>query len=134
MGAIGGSCECDIWYHIYPLGFLGAEDQNPAPGAADGPVTHRLSELVPWLDYLTDLGITALLIGPVFESETHGYDVVDPYRVDRRLGTEADLVNLIDECHRRSLRVGLDAVFHHVGRAASLLSRRAGEPPAVRLV
>jgi cyclomaltodextrinase len=116
MGAIGRSCECDIWYHIYPLGFLGAEDQNPAPGATDGRVTDRLSELVPWLDYLTDLGITALLMGPVFESETHGYDLVDPYRVDRRLGTEADLVNLIDECHRRSLRVGLDAVFHHVGR------------------
>jgi cyclomaltodextrinase len=108
--------ECDIWYHVYPLGFLGAEYQNPAPGAADGPVTHRLPELVPWLDYLADLGITALLIGPVFESETHGYDVVDPYRVDRRLGTEADLVSLIEESHCRSLRVGLDAVFHHVGR------------------
>lgn len=108
--------ESDIWYHIYPLGFLGAEDENPAPGAADGPIVHRLPGLVDWLDYLVDLGVTALLIGPVFESETHGYDIVDPYRVDRRLGSEADLVHLIDECHRRSLRVGLDAVFHHVGR------------------
>ncbi len=115
--ALGGSRgEGDIWYHVYPLGFLRAEDHNPAPGTADGPVTRRLTELVPWLDYLVDLGFTALLIGPVCESETHGYDVVDPYRVDRRLGTEADLVNLIDECHRRSLRIGLDAVFHHVGR------------------
>lgn len=108
--------ESEIWYHIYPLGFLGAEDENPAPGAADGTIVHRLPGLVDWLDYLVDLGITALLIGPVFESETHGYDVVDPYRVDRRLGGEADLVHLIDECHRRSLSVGLDAVFHHVGR------------------
>jgi cyclomaltodextrinase len=108
--------ENDIWYHVYPLGFLGAEDQNPAPGASEGPVVHRLAGLVDWLDYLVDLGINALLLGPVFESETHGYDVVDPYRVDRRLGTEADLIHLIDECHRRSLRVGLDAVFHHVGR------------------
>jgi cyclomaltodextrinase len=109
--------EDAIWYYIYPLGFLGAEDDNPAPGASAGPVVHRLPGLVDWLDYLVDLGISALLIGPVFESETHGYDVVDPYRVDRRLGTEADLVYLIDECHRRSLSVGLDAVFHHVGRA-----------------
>lgn len=108
--------ESDIWYHLYPLGFLGAEDENPAPGAADGPIAHRLPGLVDWLDYLVDLGITALLMGPVFESESHGYDVVDPYHVDRRLGTEADLVHLIDECRRRSLRVGLDAVFHHVGR------------------
>lgn len=108
---------CDIWYHVYPLGFLKAEDQNPAPGCDTGSVSHRLPELVTWLDYLVDLGITGLLIGPVFESETHGYDVVDPYRVDRRLGTETDLIGLIDEAHRRSLRVGLDAVFHHVGRA-----------------
>jgi glycosidase len=109
-------CECDVWYHVYPLGFLGAELENSAAGTARGPVTHRLSQLVDWLDYLVELGITALLLGPVFESETHGYDVVDPYRVDHRLGTEEDLVRLIDECHRRSLRVALDCVFHHVGR------------------
>jgi glycosidase len=77
---------------------------------------NRLPQLVDWLDYLAELGITALLLGPIFESETHGYDVVDPFRVDRRLGTEEDLVQLIDECHRRSLRVALDVVFHHVGR------------------
>ncbi len=108
--------ESETWYHIYPLGFLGAEDENPAPGATDGPVVHRLPGITDWLYYLVDLGITALLFGPVFESESHGYDVIDPYRVDRRLGSEADLVHLIDECHRRSLRVGLDVVFHHVGR------------------
>src|SRR6476620_264328 len=102
--------ECDVWYHLYPLGFLGAEPENSAPDAGGGSVTHRLPELVDWLDYLVELGITGLLLGPVFESETHGYDVVDPYRVDRRLGSEADLTLLIDECHRRSLRVALDAV------------------------
>jgi glycosidase len=75
-----------------------------------------LPDLLDWLDPLVQLGITALLFGPVFESETHGYDVVDPLRVDRRLGSESDLVRLIEECHRRSLQVGLDAVFHHVGR------------------
>ena len=106
----------DIWYHLYPLGFLGAEDRNPAPGAVDGPVSRRLGDLVVWLDHLVELGVTALLLGPVFESESHGYDIVDPLRVDRRLGNETDLVYLIDECHQRSLRVGLDVIFHHVGR------------------
>ena len=106
----------DIWYHLYPLGFLGAEDRNPAPGEVNGPVSHRLADLVVWLDHLVELGVTALLLGPVFESESHGYDVVDPFRVDRRLGSETDLVRLIDECHQRSLHVGLDVVFHHVGR------------------
>jgi cyclomaltodextrinase len=109
----------DIWYHLYPLGFLGAEDRNPAPSAAAGPVSRRLADLVAWLDHLVELGVTALLLGPVFESESHGYDVVDPFRVDRRLGSETDLIHLIDECRQRSLRVGLDVVFHHVGRGHS---------------
>jgi glycosidase len=101
---------------VYPLGFLVAEAENPTPGGSNCPVVHRLPELIEWLDYLVELGITAVLLGPVFESETHGYDVVDPFRVDRRLGTEDDLAMLIEACHRRSLRVGLDAVFNHVGR------------------
>ena len=108
--------EGDVWFHLYPLGFLAAETENPVPDTADVPIKHRLPELIDWLDYLVELGITALLIGPVFESESHGYDVVDPFRVDRRLGTEEDLVALIDACHRRSIKVGLDAVFNHVGR------------------
>lgn len=107
----------DIWYHLYPLGFLGAEDRNPAPGAAEGPFSGRLRDLVGCLDYLGELGVTAVLLGPVFESESHGYDIVDQRRIDRRLGDEADLVHFVDECHRRSLLVGLDVVFHHVGRA-----------------
>ena len=106
----------EVWYHLYPLGFLGAEDRNPAPGATAGPISHRLAELVVWLDHLVELGVTGLLLGPVFESGSHGYDVVDPLRIDRRLGKEEDLLRLIDECHQRSLRVGLDVVFNHVGR------------------
>ncbi len=105
-----------IWYHLYPLGFLGAEKQNPSPGTADGPIEHRLRRLEGWLDYFTELGVTGLMLGPVFESETHGYDTVDYFRVDRRLGDEADLVRLIERCHARGLRVLLDGVFNHVGR------------------
>ncbi|NMQ28918.1 hypothetical protein E4Q23_14800 [Candidatus Accumulibacter phosphatis] len=116
----------EIWYHLYPLGFLGAEERNPAPGAVDGPTAHRLRDLVGWLDHLVELGVTALLLGPVFESESHGYDVVDPFRVDRRLGSETDLLHLIDECHQRSLRVGLDVVFNHVGRGHAFFCRRSG--------
>lgn len=106
----------EVWYHLFPLGFLEAEKQNPDPGGVDDAVTHRLPELAGWLDYLVGLGVTGVLLGPVFESESHGYDTVDPLRIDRRLGDEADLVALIEECHRRSLAVGLDAVLHHVGR------------------
>src|SRR5690242_15395299 len=106
----------DVWYHIYPLGFLEAENTNPAPGSQNGEATPRLDGLIPWLDYVTELGVTAILLGPVFESETHGYDVVDPFRIDRRLGSEEEFVRLVEECHSRSLKVGLDLVLHHVGR------------------
>ena len=111
--AIDRMDECEVWYHVYPLGFLGAELENSCARARS---YHRLPQLIEWLDYLVELGVTALLLGPIFESETHGYDVVDPYHIDRRLGTEEDLIRLLDECHRRSLRLALDGVFHHVGR------------------
>ncbi len=123
-----------IWYHIYPLGFLGAEPTNPHSGIADGPVTHRLARLEEWLDYLVNLGATGIQLGPVFESESHGYDTVDYFRVDRRLGDEADLVRLFDACHTRGLRVLLDGVFNHVGRRfpafVDVQQRREASPSA----
>jgi hypothetical protein len=48
----------DIWYHLYPLGFLNAEDRNPAPGPADGPVSRWLVDLVVWLDHLAIPALT----------------------------------------------------------------------------
>ena len=60
--------------------------------------------------------MTALLLGPVLESGTHGYDTADLFRVDRRLGSNDDLKALIAACHENGLKVMLDAVFHHVGR------------------
>jgi cyclomaltodextrinase len=105
--------EHAIFWHVYPLGFVGApptaDDPTPTP-------TPRLRALVPWLDHLVELGANALLLGPVFASETHGYDTVDHYRVDSRLGTSDDLADLVDQAHRRGVRVVLDGVFNHVGR------------------
>src|SRR4051794_34261353 len=99
-----------IWWHVYPLGFLGAE------ATATSATTPRLRGLHAWLDYLLGLGANGLALGPVFASETHGYDTRDHFRVDPRLGTEADLVALVEACHERGIRVQLDGVFNHVGR------------------
>ena len=57
-----------VFYHIYPLGCLGAPERNPFDGAA----VDRLSGLHDWTDYLADLGIDAVYLGPVFESSAHG--------------------------------------------------------------
>lgn len=101
------------WWHVYPMSALGAE---PAALPDAGEVRRRLPRLHEWLPYARGLGCDGLLLGPVFASETHGYDTVDHFRVDRRLGDEGDLVALVEAAHAAGLRVVLDGVFNHVGR------------------
>jgi cyclomaltodextrinase len=100
-----------IWWHVYPLGFTGAEpDARPA-------VVHRLGQLAPWFDYAIRLGASGLALGPVFAAETHGYDTVDHYRVDPRLGDGEDFDRLVHDAHEHGLKVLLDGVFNHVARS-----------------
>ena len=101
-----------IFYHIYPLGLFGAPAQNDF----SSPSTGHLQALKPWIDHMRELGCTALYLGPVFESSTHGYDTVSYSHVDRRLGSNDDLRELVAYAHERGIRVILDGVFHHVGR------------------
>ncbi|GAA4265941.1 alpha-amylase family glycosyl hydrolase [Frondihabitans peucedani] len=114
-----------VWWHVYPLGFVGADttgtDRSPAP---------RLLDLVPWLDHLLALGANGLALGPVFESSTHGYDTTDWFTIDPRLGTEADLVALIEAAHAKGVRVMLDGVFNHVGPAFPALVEARRDPGA----
>ena len=56
------------------------------------------------------------MLGPIFESVTHGYDTLDHYRIDARLGDDADFDSLIAACHERGIQVMLDGVFNHVAR------------------
>jgi cyclomaltodextrinase len=94
-----GWVEHAIWCQIYPLGFVDAESAAPS---TDGAVSHRLLQLNGWLDYAVDLGVSGLALGPVFASETHGYDTADYYRIDPRLGEEADFDDLITQAHARA--------------------------------
>ncbi len=112
MACVAHWAETAVFWHLYPLGFVGAPASATDPDAA----APRLRRLNNWLDYLIDLGANGLLLGPVFASETHGYDTVDHYRIDPRLGTEADLVDLFEQASSRGIRVVLDGVFNHVGR------------------
>ncbi len=100
-----------IFYHIYPLGLAGAPEQN-----SHEITVHRLRNLWPWVDHLKGIGCTALYIGPLFESSSHGYDTSDYYKVDSRLGDNNDLKELVAYCHEQGLRVILDGVFNHSGR------------------
>lgn len=101
-----------IWWQVYPLGFVGAYPADPPPT----PDEHRLRRIVDWLDHAIELGTSGIALGPVFASRTHGYDTTDHYRIDPRLGDDADFDHLIAEAHERGLRVLLDGVFNHVAR------------------
>ena len=100
-----------VFYHIYPLGLLGAPEKN----SYTEPV-HRLNDLLPWIGHMKDIGCNALYIGPLFESGSHGYDTTDYRKVDSRLGTNEDLKNFVAQCHSQGIRVILDGVLNHVGR------------------
>jgi glycosidase len=70
------------------------------------------------LGYLSDLGITALYLTPIFTSPTyHRYKPVNFFEVDPLLGGNEEFERLIEECHGRDIRIVLDAVFNHVGIA-----------------
>jgi len=101
-----------IFYHIYPLGFCGALTRNDFRSE---PV-NRIKKIADWIPHLRELGVTALYLGPVFESTYHGYDTADYHRVDRRLGSNADLAVLSRNLHENGIRLVLDGVFNHVGR------------------
>jgi glycosidase len=101
-----------VFYHIYPLGFCGAEPRNDFQSA---PVP-RLELVSDHIPHMKELGCNALYLGPLFESSAHGYDTADYFKVDRRLGAEDTLRHLVDDCHRAGIRVVLDGVFNHVGR------------------
>ena len=74
-----------VFYHIYPLGLCGCAHENdgqPTPGA--------FAKLEAWAAHAAKLGCTAIYIGPLFESGSHGYDTIDYRLVDRRLGTNEE--------------------------------------------
>ena len=100
-----------IFYHIYPLGLLGAPKENTYDG-----VTHRMKELDPWIDHIKEIGCNALYIGPLFESVGHGYETTDYRKLDSRLGDNSDLKRFVLRCHDKGIRVILDGVFNHTGR------------------
>lgn len=100
-----------VFYHIYPLGFCGAPEFNPG-----GACVPRLDKLRGWIPHLKELGINALYLGPVCQATKHGYDTMDYYQIDARLGDNSSFAALCDTLHENGIRVVLDGVFNHVGR------------------
>jgi glycosidase len=101
-----------IFYHIYPIGMCGV----PARNDFACPAGNGLRSLDAHIGRLLRLGVNAVYIGPLFESSSHGYDTVDYFHVDRRLGNNAGFAALVRAFHDNGIMVILDAVFNHTGR------------------
>ena len=100
-----------IGWHVYPLGFVGASTRLESQE-----VSHRLAHLEAWLDHAVALGCSGLALGPVFSSASHGYDTLDYFTIDPRLGDDDDFDHLLQAAYARGLSVLLDGVFNHVSR------------------
>ena len=124
-----------ICWQVYPLGFCDAPRQREdlvgaSYGEGDGEnVVHRLPRLLGWLDHLVGLGANVLLLNPIFDSVSHGYDTLDHRRLDPRLGDDEDFEELVVACHERGIRLVLDGVFNHVSDRHPLARRAISAGP-----
>ena len=99
-----------VFYNIYPLGFCGAPKEN------DFQLSYRLDKLYDFIPHFKKMGVNAIVFNPVFESTRHGYDTIDYYKIDSRLGDNESFKKICDALHQNGIRVLLDGVFNHVGR------------------
>ena len=115
-----------VFYHIYPLGLCGCPHENT------GESGYHFDILSEWAAHAARIGCTAIYIGPLFESGSHGYDTNDYRMVDRRLGTNEDFRDFVKNCHGMGMKVIVDGVFNHTGRGfwafQDVLTNRESSP------
>ncbi len=114
-----------IFYQIFPDRFA-RSDRVPKPHNLepwDSPPTAYgfkggdLIGVLEHLDYLLDLGVNAIYFTPIFQSTAnHRYHTYDYFQVDPILGGNEAFRQLLDEAHRRGIRIILDGVFNHASR------------------
>ena len=94
-----------VVYQIYPFSFM--DSNNDGWGDIEG--------ILSKLDYIRDLGVTAIWFSPLYKSPDYdyGYDVSDYRAIDEKFGTMEDFDRLLTECHERDLKVIMDMVINH---------------------
>lgn len=116
-----------VFYQIFPDRFARSEKLKPLPGVTFKPWGSPPEEqgfqggdlygVAERLDYLDDLGISAIYLNPIFSSAAnHRYHTFDYFNVDPLLGGNDALRYLLDQAHGRGMRVVLDGVFNHASR------------------
>lgn len=110
-----------VFYDIYPSSFMDSD------GNGIGDIPGIISKL----DYVKSLGVDAIWMNPIFESGWFdgGYDIKDYFKVDPRFGSNADVKRLVEEAHKRGLKVCLDLVPGHSSNQAEWFIKSATEGP-----
>jgi glycosidase len=114
-----------IWYQIFPERFANGDDSiTPADAVEWGSIDPSyntfyggdLQGVIDHLDYLQELGITGIYFCPITEGRSnHKYDTTDYLKVDPAFGTNEVFKLLVEEAHKRDIKIMLDAVFNHIG-------------------
>lgn len=117
-----------VWYQIFPERFANGDTSNDPKGTlpwgSKDPSREDffggdLQGVIDHLDYLKDLGVNGLYFCPVFKAmSNHKYDTIDYYDIDPDFGDKETFKILVQEAHKRGIRVMLDAVFNHIGYAS----------------
>ncbi len=114
-----------VFYQIFPDRFASSEDVVKPdnfepwdiPPTINGFKGGDLLGIYEKLDYLEDLGITAIYLNPIFQSASnHRYHTHDYYQVDPLLGGNSAFEVLLKAAHRRNIHIVLDGVFNHASR------------------
>src|SRR5208337_724031 len=126
-GRFAGFSRDEVIYLIMPDRFADGDPSNDQPVGSDGiydrsqPKAYHggdLRGIRQHLDYLHDLGVTAIWLTPVWkntDSDYHGYHVVDFYALDDHMGSMPEYQALVAEAHRLGMKVLIDYVVNHTG-------------------
>ena len=136
---IEGFTSSDVLYLIMPDRFSnGNPDNDIIPGMLENKVDRNeqfgrhggdFKGISEHLDYISDLGVTAIWLNPTQENDMkdgsyHGYAITDYYQIDRRFGTNEEFCNLVNEAHGKGLKVVMDMIFNHCGSENYLFKDR----------
>lgn len=129
--AVAGFDASDVLYLIMPDRFANGNPSNDiVPGMKEATIDRNnpyarhggdLQGIENQLDYLSDLGVTAIWLNPIQENDMsegsyHGYAITDFYQVDRRFGTNEEFRTLVQQANKKGLKVVMDMIFNHCGR------------------
>ncbi len=111
----------DIFYHFMPIAWRDSDNDAQRFGDFNG--------MTASLDYLEELGVTAVWMNPIFPSPAyHGYQHGPGDQVNDRFGTEAEFLNFVDAAHQRGIKVFIDFVVYGISHNTTWYQSAAGNP------